>query len=150
MSSKHNSCLLPSFILLAMLLSVADVTNAGRPLPTEKKGTSVKQSKCITPIYFHGYHMATPSYTGGGVTTTPPTYSGGGDDTTLPPYSGGGGDDTTSPPDLGGGGSGSSGGDSTTPSSPRYVPGLDDTIIPNPGVEIPIPQAQHVLVAGHP
>ncbi|KAL5709190.1 hypothetical protein ACHQM5_019906 [Ranunculus cassubicifolius] len=146
MSSNPNSCLIPLFILLALLLTIAQVTNAGRQLPTETKDTSVKQSKCITPTSFHGYHMATPSNTDGGVTTTPASGGGGGDETTSPPYSGGG-DDTTSSPDLGGSGGG---GDSTAPSSPRYVPGLDDTFIPNPGVEIPIPQAQQVFVASRP
>ncbi|KAL5723346.1 hypothetical protein ACHQM5_006757 [Ranunculus cassubicifolius] len=33
---------------------------------------------------------------------------------------------------------------------PRYVPGLDDTFIPNPGYEIPIPQATHVDATARP
>ncbi|KAL5715319.1 hypothetical protein ACHQM5_017435 [Ranunculus cassubicifolius] len=32
----------------------------------------------------------------------------------------------------------------------RYIPGIDDTFIPNPGYEIPIPQATHVVATAQP
>ncbi|XP_042519634.1 putative cell wall protein [Macadamia integrifolia] len=130
MATHSPSSLLPMFLIFTILLAtLIQVAVAGREIPTKANVADKKQPEWFIDsdgnVFIPGIgRVQVPALAG--------FHS-------FPPYSGGG------TGDIGGGGnSGTGGGNSGTgsteggsPSTPGYVPGGDDTFVPNPGVEVP-------------
>ncbi|XP_004487308.1 putative cell wall protein [Cicer arietinum] len=55
-------------------------------------------------------------------------------------------DSTPQNPDNGSGGGGEGTGEGSSPPSSSYVPGGDDTFVPNPGFEVPVPSSGGVVL----
>lgn len=127
MAFKIHSFLLALLFTLCILLSVANEAAAGRTVPKDsKEEADVKQ-----PEWLIGHHEGTVLIPGLGRALLPPHgHKGhlyGHDHLHYNPVTGtyGGPRDF---PVFGGGGA-----------PHTYVPGADDTFIPNPGFEVPIP-----------
>ncbi|XP_043688872.1 putative cell wall protein [Telopea speciosissima] len=111
--------LLPIFLIFTILIAVTQVAVAGREIPTKANVTDKKQPELFIGddgnVLIPGLgRVQVPALAGF------PFY---------PPYSGGG------TGNIGGGGNSGTG--STGGGSPSYVPGGDDTFVPNPSVEVP-------------
>ncbi|KAJ4976239.1 hypothetical protein NE237_001345 [Protea cynaroides] len=107
MANNSPSSLLPLFLIFTVLLAVTQVTVAGRNIADKKQPDSFIGNDGNVLIPGIG-RVQVPALRG-----------------VFPPYSG-----------LGGG-VGNTGGSTEGGSIPSYIPGGDDTFIPNPGVEVP-------------
>uniref|UniRef100_A0A5B7AL18 Cell wall protein n=1 Tax=Davidia involucrata TaxID=16924 RepID=A0A5B7AL18_DAVIN len=128
----HNPhSILACFFIFNILLAIAGhAVVAGRDIPTDSKNTDKKQ-----PEWFieHDGSVLIPGF---GRVMIPKVHKGSSfNPFTYNPVTGTSGGGTGSG-SIGGGGGSIGSGDG---GSPNYVPGGDDTFVPNPGFEVPIP-----------